>query len=399
MRVAILGCGYVADFYMATCSCHPELELCGVFDRDPERLGAFRAYYGVNAFESLDALLHDASIEMVINLTNPRSHYETNRACLLAGKHVYSEKPVAMDPAGAAELMALAQTKGVALGSAPCSVLGETAQTIWHALSAGAIGTVRLVYVNFDAGMTSRQQPWNWRSCSGAQWPAKDEFEVGCTYEHAAYFLTWLVAFFGPVRRVTAFASCQIPDKGIAVDSRTPDFTLGCLEFDERIVARATTSIVAPLDKSLMIVGDEGVLYTKDIRDDAAPVYIRHHVQRRLCGAFEYRFEHWRTRWERWLNWIPWNWGHHWQLNWKVPFARKPTLRSSGRYKPIDFCRGPVEMVSALQARRPHRLSASLAIHVTEVIQVLQYPERFGFRYDIRTTCDRMEPLLRECLS
>jgi predicted dehydrogenase len=145
----------------------------------------------------------------------------------------------------AKELVDLAENNQLYLSSAPCSLLSETAQTIWKALKDGAVGRPRLVYANFDDGMIApKQSPWEWRNGLGAAWPAKDEFEVGCTYEHAGYVLTWLAAYFGPALRVTSFSSCQIPEKGIEVDQMAPDFSVGCIEYQDGVVARVTCSLV-----------------------------------------------------------------------------------------------------------------------------------------------------------
>ena len=155
-------------------------------------------------------------------------------------------------------------------------MLSETAQTVWKALREGAIGRVRLVYANFDDGMIApKLSPWSWTNESGVPWPAKDEFEVGCTYEHAGYVLTWLAAFFGPATKVTSFASCLITDKGIAVDVMAPDFTVGCIEYPGGVVARVTCGLVAPKDKSLTIIGDDGILSIANVRNDVCPVYVR----------------------------------------------------------------------------------------------------------------------------
>ena len=275
MKTALLGCGYVADFYGKTLRNYPHLTLAGAFDTDAARAQSFCHLYGGQRYPSFAALLADESVEMVLNLTNPRAHLETTGLCLEAGKHVYSEKPLAMTVEDAAKLVALARQKGLRLASAPCSLLSETAQTLWQALREEVIGKVRLVYANFDDGMIApKMSPWNWTNERGVPWPAKDEFETGCTYEHAAYVLTWLAAFFGPVRRLTSFASCQIPDKGIAVGAMAPDFTSGCLEYDHGIVARVTCGLVAPHDKSLTIIGDDGVLTVRDVRHDAGPVLL-----------------------------------------------------------------------------------------------------------------------------
>ena len=127
MRMAIVGCGYVADFYMRTLKNYPQLEVAGVMDRDPERLSRFAGHFGVPAIGSLEEITDDGSIQLVVNLTNPRSHFGVSKACLEAGKHVYSEKPLALDLREAEHLVELAEQSNLLLASAPCTVLGESA--------------------------------------------------------------------------------------------------------------------------------------------------------------------------------------------------------------------------------------------------------------------------------
>src|SRR3954447_5659203 len=240
MRVAIVGCGFVADYYVRTLPVHPELELVGVMDRDAQRAQRFAAYYSLARYDSLDELLADPRIEIVLNLTSPSSHYEVSKRALLAGKHVYSEKPMAMSFDEAKELVELAESKVLQISSAPCSLLGETAQTIWKALREQRVGPVRLVYAELDDGLVHKMPYKLWLSESGTPWPYQDEFEVGCTLEHAGYYLTWLVAFFGPVETVSAFSSCLVPDKncGVPPAKSTPDFSVACLKFASSVVAR-----------------------------------------------------------------------------------------------------------------------------------------------------------------
>jgi predicted dehydrogenase len=388
--IAILGCGFVSDFYMATLAAHSGLRLVGAYDRDPDRLAAFAQHHGVRAYRDLDDMLRDEAVELVLNLTNPRSHFELTRACLQAGRHVYSEKPLAMDSAGAAELVHLARQCGRRLAVAPCSLLGETAQTMWKALSEGAIGQVRLVYANFDDGMMHRHDPSRWRSASGAPWPAADEFEIGCTYEHAAYLLSWLAAFFGPARRVNAYSACLLPDKGVPVATMAPDFSVGCIEYDHGIVARVTNSIVAPSDRSLVIVGDEGVLYTKSVRDDAAPVYLQRPATGLLARGLRSGLGYLRSCLAP-LGSLPVSFGD-WRVERKVTYARRPAFRSAARNKPVDFLRGPAEMAEAIREGRDCRLSAELGLHLTELIETLQHPERFGFQRQIRSSFEPIAP-------
>ncbi|HEV7264375.1 MAG TPA: Gfo/Idh/MocA family oxidoreductase [Falsiroseomonas sp.] len=304
--VAILGCGFVADFYMATLGAHPMLRVVGAHDRDPDRLAAFCRHHGVLSFRDLDQMLAAQEIELVLNLTNPASHFALTAACLDAGRHVYSEKPLAMSAAEAGQLAALAQGKGLLLAAAPASLLGETAQTMWKALRDGAIGRVRLVHANFHDGMIHRRHPERWRSASGAPWPVEDEFATGCTYEHAAYVLTWLAAFFGPARRVQAFAACQVPDKGVARAAGVPDVTEGWLHYDGDVLARVSCSVVAPPDRSITIIGDEGSLHVACVRDDSAPVWLRREAPGRLAAQLGATLGGLRNRLEHALR-IPWS--------------------------------------------------------------------------------------------
>jgi predicted dehydrogenase len=388
MNIAIIGCGYVAEFYGKTLGNYPNLKLVGAYDRNEKNLQAFCQRWSTRRYASLQQLLEDSSVQLVLNLTNPRNHYQVTKECIEAGKHVYSEKPLAMDSAKASELVGLAKKNDVYLACAPCSMLGETAQTVWKALRENVIGRVRLVYANFDDGMIApKQSPWLWQNEAGVSWPAKDEFEVGCTYEHAGYILTWLAAFFGPAFNVTSFASCLLRDKGITVESMAPDFAVGCIEYGNGVVARVTCSLVAPKDKSLTIIGDDGVLNVADVRNDMCPVYVRKIPPPRWCGAIERRvnklrrslkFPGYETDW------------HIWD---RYPFVRNSSGKFVSQSKPVDFCRGPAELADAIRERRPCRLSPQLGWHIVELIETLQYPERFGFRRKLTSSFDPIQPL------
>jgi len=210
MRIAFVGCGYVADFYIKTLSYHPEVELVGVYDHNPQRLANFSNFYSVDTYQSFDSLINDNRVDIVINLTNPANHYEVSKASLMAGKHVYTEKPLALTFAEAKDLVELAPQHNLYIASAPCSLLGESAQTVWKILREGEIGKVYLAYAELDDGMIHLSNPKDWKSKSGTPWPYKNEFETGCTMEHAGYYLTWLTAFFGPANVVTSFSACLI---------------------------------------------------------------------------------------------------------------------------------------------------------------------------------------------
>ena len=165
--IAFVGTGFVADYYMTTLANHPALSLAGVWDRDAARLEAFRSFHNVPAYPDLDALLADPSVGIVVNLTTPESHYEITHRALAAGKHVYCEKPLAMELAQAEALIAQAQGSGLTLATAPANGLSDAHRLVDETLRAGRIGAPRLVYAAMEDGPVFRDNWARWRSRSG----------------------------------------------------------------------------------------------------------------------------------------------------------------------------------------------------------------------------------------
>lgn len=374
MRIAIVGCGFVSDLYMVSLKLHPELEICGAFDISRERLDHFSSYYGVPKYETIEALLADPRVDCVINLTNPSSHYQVCRAALDANKHVYCEKPLAMEYEHVAELVALAESKNLQISSAPCSLLSETAQTIAKALREGVLGKVRAVYAEMDDGMVHLMPYQKWNSVRGVPWPYRDEFEVGCTLEHAGYSLTWLLGMFGPATSVTTFASVQIPDKipyEMPAENNGPDFSVACVQFANGVVARLTCSIIAPHDHRLQFFGDEGLLWTDDTWFYHSPIYLRKFlkIRRKLL-----------------LNPVPK----------KIPLqGTHQKLPEYGGASKMDFARGIQDIADAVRTKKNARLSGRFSQHANELALAI-HNARIGKGagvYTMRSTFEPPDPM------
>jgi len=371
MNVAIVGCGFVADYYLATLALHPELKVLGVMDRIAERADHLSNAYKVPRYNSLNDILQDPRVELVLNLTNHESHYEISKSALLAGKHVYSEKPLTMHLDQAKELVELAESRGLLISSAPCSLLTRSAQTMWKALREQKLGAVRVVYAEMDDGLLPRMPYSTWKSVSGIPWPFKDEFEAGCTLEHAGYTLSWLAAWFGPAVSVTSFTSVQYPEKipgeQLAIDS--PDLSVACIQFASGVVARLTCSILAPRDHSMKIICDEGILCTDDTWDNFSRVYSRRMVT---------------IRRKSFLN----------------PLRKIHRLPSGPHAKPntqgaqsMDFAAGPAELAASVRERRPCRLSPRFSLHINELTLAIHSASSLGATYRMTTTFDPIAPM------
>ena len=370
-NLAFVGCGFVADLYAGAFSVHPELSLRGVFDIDVARRNKFAAHYKTQAYATLDELLADSEIDLILNLTNPKAHYEVSRACLLANKHVYSEKPLALQLDNAAELVELARMRGLMLSGAPCSLLSETAQTLWKAVRENEVGSIRAVYAELDDGMLHRMPYERWVSESGAPWPYQDEFEVGNTLEHVGYYLTWLTAFFGPVVSVTSFGSVQVTDKrpDEPLQHESADLSVACLKFDSGMVARLTCSIIGPHNHQLQIIGDDGVFGTDDCWFYRSPVWIRRRLQIRRRVLL--------TPWRRILRLV----GVHSPL---------PKRKGSAQ---MDWLRGIADMAESVESGRPHRLSAEFALHNCEVMLAIDAGLKAPGHKTILSRFDPIEPM------
>lgn len=383
--IAFVGCGFVADYYLETLRNHPQLQLIGVMDRNLEQAKKFGTFYHVPVYESFEELLSDKKVEIVVNLTNPSSHFTVSKACLEAGKHVYSEKPLSTNFAEAQALVELATQQKLYLSSAPCGLLGETAQTIWKALNHQEIGKISLVYAEIDDGPIHLEQPHKWLSISGTPWPYKDEFKVGCTLEHAGYYLTWFPAFFGAAKIITAFSSCAIPNKQILehepLTVNTPDFSVACITFSSGVVARLTCSIVAPYNHAMQIIGEKGILSIDECWNYYAPVYI--HKYSKLGFRVE-KYPLFRK-----FTFLKTLFGLRPR---QYPLVKKPNLRLRNLRHYQDFSRGIAELAQAIREERPCRLPAEYVLHVNEMVLAIQNALTTGVPYQLTTTFTSLTP-------
>jgi len=384
MRIGFVGCGWTAEMYFQSLKKYPDLELVAVTDRDQKRASEFGAFYSVKTCPTVEALLADPSIEMIVNITTPNSHFEVSKACLEAGKHVYSEKPLAMTFSEAEALVELANRKGLYLSSAPCGVLGETAQTLWKALRNNEIGTVRAVYAEMDDGPVHLQNPHLWRTPSGTPFPYRAALEVGYTVEHAAYYLTWVTAFFGPAKTVTAFSACLWPDKQVVAEESlhvtTPDFSVACITFESGVVVRLTCSSVAPYNHEIRIVGDKGVLRVEECQNISAPVYLDKYSKLRF-RAERYPITKAYPFIKAWLD-------PHATVY--PPVKKSSWLKRNDRHR-LDWARGIAELARAITEQSPGRLPADYCLHVQELVWAIQNATHMP--YQVTTTFKPLQPV------
>ena len=363
LNVAVVGCGNISDAYGRTLRPYPQLRLLGATSRTPSRAEEFVAKFGGKVYPSLEAVLADDDVDVVINLTIHSAHVEIISQSLRAGKDVYSEKPIALSARDAWDLVALAQERGRRLGSAPITILGEAQQTAWKAIRDGLLGTVRVAYAEVNWG---RIESWH---------PAPAPFyEVGPLFDVGVYPLTILTTIFGPARSVRAFGKVIYPDRvtrdGTPFRVNTPDFAIAAVEFASGAVARLTANFYVGFhskQRGIEFHGDKGSLSLSDWHD--------------FNGAVEYAgFDG---------TWPDFDTAYQ-----PIPYVKKPY--DSGRQGPgsgVEWSRGVVDMAEAIRDNRPQRISGAQAAHVVEIIACIHQTFQDGCRVEIGSEFPQPAPM------
>jgi predicted dehydrogenase len=346
MRIAIVGCGNIAPRYAERIAAADGLELVGATDVNTLTAERFAAEQGVRAYASLDELLADDAVETVVNLTAPQAHAAVTRRALTAGRHVHSEKPLALSYDEARELVELASSTGLRLSSAPATLLGEAQQSAWKLVRDGALGRVRVVYAEANWDRLERWHP-----------DPTALYAVGPLVDVGIYPLAIMTAMFGPVRRVQAYGSIVEPDRvhgdGRPFRLESPDFVIAALELAGGVVARLTATFYVPPSKQrgLELHGDEGSLYL--------PTW----------GEFDSRIE----LQER---------GGEYHV---VPPLREP-------FQGNDWSRALTDLAEAIAEGRPHRSSGEQAAHLVEVLAAVQTSLRDGGSVEVVSGFTPPEP-------
>ncbi len=348
LKTVIVGCGNIATAYAQQISKYDGIELCGFYDLTPERAQEFASKYGGKAFPSLDEVLADPEIRLIVNLTIHHAHVEVITRSLEAGKHVHSEKPLATSAAEAKSLVELAESKGLRLSSAPSTFLGEAVQTLAREIRSGKTGQLRVLYAEINHG---RIESWH---------PNPAPFyEVGPVWDVAVYPLGVWAALCGPMRKVTATGHRLLADRqtkdGVDFTINTPDFYTAMIEFESGTVGRLTTNFyVKPSkqDASMEFHGDAGSLFLgSSYMFNAAVEYAE------FGGSFE-----------------------------PVPPARPP-------FDGVEFARGVEDLAEAIDQDRPHRCAARMAQHIVDVIEAIHTSAREERPVMVTSTFSPPEPM------
>lgn len=265
LGVGIIGCGNISTTYLEFAPLFRGIGIRAVADLDPAAAETRAAEYGVRAL-GVEALLAAPDIGIVVNLTIPDAHVPVTRAILEAGKHAYSEKPLALSIDEGLALRDLARTRGLSVGCAPDTFLGGAPQQARALIDDGAIGRVTAGTAHV---MSAGMEHWH---------PNPDFFFKpggGPMLDMGPYYIAALINLIGSVRRVAALTSAATPTRTITtpgpragerIPVTTPTNIHALLDFENGATITLSTSwdVRAHRHAPLEIYGTEGSLFLPD---------------------------------------------------------------------------------------------------------------------------------------
>ncbi len=350
-KVGIIGCGNISNAYFKGSAAFDILEVVACTDIDLDRAKVKGQEHGVRAL-SVEELLNDPEIDIVVNLTVPVAHAEVSLMALEAGKHVYEEKPFALTREDGQKLLAKAKEKGLRIGCAPDTFLGGGLQTCRKLIDDGWIGQP----VAATAFLLSHG-PESWH-------PNPDFFYKvggGPMFDMGPYYLTALIHLLGPVKRVTGSARITFPERiatsealfGHRIEVEIPTHIAGVLDFASGAVGTMITSfdVWSHNLPRIEIYGTEGSLSVPDPNTFKGPVKVRR------AGAQEW--------------------------------SDVPLTHSDQVMRGI----GVADMAYALRTGRPHRASGELAYHVLDLMHAFHDASANGRHVKMKSSVKRPAPL------
>ena len=353
VNIGIIGCGFISSMYIKTCKQLPIIEIIACADLDVEKAKDKALEFGIPKGCSVEELLSNPNIDLVLNLTIPVAHSDISVSALASGKHVFSEKPLAVSLEDGHRIMRLANEKGLLVGSAPDTFLGGGIQTCRKLIDEGWIGQP----IAATAFMMNH---------GPEHWHPNPEFYYqtggGPMFDMGPYYLTALINLIGPVHKVTGSTRITYPERtitskqsfGTSIKVDVPTYVAGVLEFENGAVGTMITSfdVWGHHLPYIEIYGTAGSLKVPDPDTFGGPVYLQKQGEK---------------------SWT------------EVPLSHGFIENSRGI--------GLADMANSLLTKRPHRANGDMAFHVLEIMHGFHLSSSNQVHYQMKSTCAKPEPL------
>ncbi len=359
LGTGVIGCGEISDIYLKNMiSVFDNLEVVACAAAHVENARKKAQQYGIRGC-TVEELLSDDTIDLVVVLTPAPTHYELVKKALEAGKHVYTEKAMTIAPDTAAELVKLADEKGLYLGSAPDTFLGASWQTARKMIDEGKLGEITSFQISANRNLDFLASLFGFLRMPGG----------GICYDYGVYYLTTLVSLLGPVKRVAASvkngrpirinAAPQSPEYGKAFDYPNESQVCAVVELENGIMGNFALngdSVLA--DQAVFLLyGTKGILKLTDPNQFGGK------------NAFMANF---------------------------CDFSQVPVweeIENEFPYEDNSRGIGPSEMADAILSGRKNRTSKEMAYHVLDVVDTMMRSSQSGRFEEVLSVCERPEAM------
>ncbi|WP_332634353.1 Gfo/Idh/MocA family protein [Halalkalibacter flavus] len=370
-KVGLLGCGDISDIYIHVCETLDIIEITACASRNIENANRKAEDYNIPKACTIDELIADPELDIILNLTIPEVHAKYNLAALEAGKHVYTEKPLAANLEDAKKIMELAKEKGLRVGCAPDTFLGGRLQTARKVMDEGLIGEIvgASAFVGHRGPELFHPNPDFFYKPGG-----------GPLLDIGPYYMTALISLLGPISSCCGYARKTFEERTIQTESRlgesidveVPTHISGNLQFENGTVA----TIMASFDvwdselPRMEIYGSKGTLLIPDVDPLDGPNLFGGPLLVRTSET-----SRWRT----------------------LPRSESPKtweeVQLTHGFNEDSRGLGLADMAYAIRDHRPERASAEMAYHSLEAMIGLLESSSKGKFYTLNSTCARPSPL------
>jgi len=357
LKVGLIGSGQISGTYLNNMiNRYQILDVAGCSDIIPERSAKRAEEYKIRDMTN-DEILNDPEIKIVVNTTYPTSHYEVNKAALLAGKNVQCEKMIAVTLDEGKELVAIAKEKNLRIGMAPDTFLGAGFQTARKFIDAGMIGEPFMAQAMVVRGY--HQERWGAPMYAFTRLPGG-----GIPFDMGGYYLHALISMLGPVKRAAGFAQLRNGERayqntknpmfGEKFNVETINAMTGSVEFVNGVLGNiAFVSEGFGETTRIEIYGTEGTLVCPDPNQFGGPVLLKR--------------------------------------NNNSEFVSMPLTHGYAK----GCCRGlgVADMAWGITNNRPHRAHGDMGFHAFEIIHSIWRGSLTNTVYELESTCARPAPL------
>jgi len=366
-KVGLIGCGHISETYFRAEKYFNNIKIVKCADINHANALKCAKTYKIKALSVKD-LLKDQEVEIILNLTIPKAHYQVAKQSLLNGKHVYSEKPMAINFKDGLDLVKIAKRKKLYIGNAPDTFLGGGIQKSKELLEKNILGRISLGNAIFAFPGVQSYHP------NPEPWFAKKE--GGPVIDMGPYYLTALVNLLGPAKKVTGSIMEGVKRRTIGIGPKKnktfkvecPTTYLSTIQFENGTIIRLTLSfdVIAHQRNHIELYGSKGSMIVPDPNMFGGSVYV--------CNKLGDPWKEYKT-----------NKMHLGKINIRSQSSRANESPTNANYRGV----GLAEMAYSIENKKINKCNGELSLHVLDIIQSTMKACKTNKPQVIKTTCKK----------